>query len=130
MYCDTGALEGEREMMRRRETAAKWKSKSTTGHRQREGGKTVKAIMETESGGDKVEKGEEKRRVIGVILVASQDKQNEASFPAQGYTELSHALHTQSQILTSTSSSPAQDEHTGGNFKSDSMRLPHMTSPT
>jgi len=30
-----GKREREREMMRLRETAAKWKSKSTTGHRQR-----------------------------------------------------------------------------------------------
>ncbi len=88
--------------MRLRETAAKWKSKSTTGHRQRER-ETVKAIMETESGGDKVEK----KRVIGVVLVVSQGKQNEASFPAQGCTKLSHYTHTHTHTHTIPDTNPS-----------------------
>ncbi len=52
--------------------------------------------METESGGDKVEK----KRVIGVVLVVSQGKQNEASFPAQGCTKLSHYTHTHTHTHT------------------------------
>ncbi len=49
-----------------------------------------------------MEKGEEKKRVIGVVLVGSQGKQNEASFPAQGYTKLSHYTHSHTHTHTHT----------------------------
>lgn len=122
-------MEGEREMMmRRRETAAKWKSKSTTGHRQRE------RDSKSYNGNRKWRRQSGKRRGKEEGdwgRPGRQPRQTEWSqFPSPGLHQtlplhtLSHT-HTQSQTLTSPSSSPAQTAHTGGNFKSDSTWMLH-----
>lgn len=40
----------------------------------------------------------EKERVIGVVLAVGQDKQNKASFPAQGYTKTPNPRPTKLHI--------------------------------